>query len=68
MQLVTGRTMFDAGQEPWQDTPPFRASVFVVTHRPRDRPVRDGVVQSPQVLHLRHRLAPSPSNARSGRS
>jgi len=34
---VMGRRMFDFGEEPWGDTPPFRAPVFVVTHRPRDR-------------------------------
>jgi dihydrofolate reductase len=32
---VMGRRMFDGGKIPWGDTPPFRAPVFVVTHRPR---------------------------------
>ena len=32
---VMGRRMFDAGEVPWGDEPPFRAPVFVVTHRPR---------------------------------
>jgi dihydrofolate reductase len=32
---VMGRRMFDGGEIPWGDTPPFRAPVFVVTHRPR---------------------------------
>jgi dihydrofolate reductase len=32
---VMGRRMFDAGEVPWGDDPPFRAPVFVVTHRPR---------------------------------
>jgi dihydrofolate reductase len=32
--FVMGRTMFDVGVDPWGDEPPFRAPVFVVTHRP----------------------------------
>jgi dihydrofolate reductase len=32
---VMGRTMADGGEVPWGDEPPFRAPVFVVTHRPR---------------------------------
>ncbi|EOD58256.1 dihydrofolate reductase family protein [Amycolatopsis vancoresmycina] len=32
---VMGRRMFDAGEVPWGDEPPFRAPVFVVTHRAR---------------------------------
>ena len=39
---VMGRRMFDAGEIPWGDTPPFRAPVFVVTHRPREVLVRQG--------------------------
>lgn len=37
-----GRTMFDTGEEPWGDDPPFRAPVFVVTHRPREVLRRQG--------------------------
>jgi dihydrofolate reductase len=33
--FVMGRRMFDHGEEPWGDEPPFRRPVFVVTHRPR---------------------------------
>lgn len=33
---VMGRRMFDAGEVPWGDEPPFQAPVFVVTHRPRE--------------------------------
>jgi dihydrofolate reductase len=33
---VMGRRMFDAGEVPWGEEPPFRAPVFVVTHRPRE--------------------------------
>lgn len=33
---VMGRRMFDAGEIPWGEEPPFHAPVFVVTHRRRD--------------------------------
>src|ERR1700716_3094671 len=34
--VVVGRRMFDLGEEPWGDPPPFHNNpVFVVTHRPR---------------------------------
>lgn len=39
---VMGRRMFDGGEVPWGDTPPFRAPVFVVTHRPRETVVKKG--------------------------
>ena len=39
---VMGRRMFDGGEAPWGDEPPFRAPVFVVTHRPRETLVRKG--------------------------
>ena len=39
---VMGRRMFDAGEIPWGDNPPFRAPVFVVTHRPREVLERQG--------------------------
>ena len=39
---VMGRRMFDGGEIPWGDTPPFRAPVFVVTHRPREVLERHG--------------------------
>jgi dihydrofolate reductase len=39
---VMGRRMFDGGEEPWGDEPPFRAPVFVVTHRPREVLQREG--------------------------
>ena len=39
---VMGRRMADGGEEPWGDDPPFRAPVFVVTHRPRETLVREG--------------------------
>ncbi|WP_445148011.1 dihydrofolate reductase family protein [Baekduia sp. Peel2402] len=33
---VMGRRMFDAGEAPWGEEPPFNAPVFVVTHRSRE--------------------------------
>ncbi|GIH23967.1 deaminase reductase [Acrocarpospora phusangensis] len=39
---VMGRRMADGGEIPWGDEPPFRAPVFVVTHRSRDTLVRRG--------------------------
>jgi dihydrofolate reductase len=32
---VMGRSMFDLGERPWGDEPPFHTPVFVVTHRER---------------------------------
>lgn len=37
---VMGRRMFDSGEEPWGESPPFRAPVFVVTHRAREPLIR----------------------------
>jgi len=34
--------MADGGEVPWGDDPPFHASVFVVTHRPRETLTRKG--------------------------
>jgi dihydrofolate reductase len=39
---VMGRRMFDEGEVGWPDPPPFRAPVFVLTHRSRDPWVREG--------------------------
>ncbi|HEX6417994.1 MAG TPA: dihydrofolate reductase family protein [Acidimicrobiales bacterium] len=39
---VMGRRMFDGGEAPWGEEPPFRAPVFVVTHRPREVVERKG--------------------------
>ncbi|GIJ78543.1 Dihydrofolate reductase [Micromonospora phaseoli] len=39
---VMGRRMADGGEVPWGDEPPFRAPVFVVTHRPRPTLLRQG--------------------------
>ena len=39
---VMGRRMADGGEVPWGPDPPFRAPVFVVTHRPRPTLEREG--------------------------
>ncbi|MFF5176952.1 dihydrofolate reductase family protein [Micromonospora sp. NPDC000316] len=39
---VMGRRMADGGEVPWGEVPPFRAPVFVVTHRPRQPLLRGG--------------------------
>lgn len=39
---VMGRRMFDFGEEPWGDNPPFHAPVFVLTHRPRATVIKQG--------------------------
>ncbi len=40
--IVMGRRMFDHGEGPWGDEPPFHQPVFVLTHRPRDPLVKEG--------------------------
>jgi dihydrofolate reductase len=40
--IPMGRRMFDGGEGPWGANPPFRMPVFVVTHRARERLVKDG--------------------------
>jgi dihydrofolate reductase len=40
--VVMGRRMFDEGEDPWGDNPPFRMPVFVVTHEARERLVKEG--------------------------
>ncbi|MBA2569535.1 MAG: dihydrofolate reductase [Actinobacteria bacterium] len=40
--VVMGRRMFELGEEPWGDDPPFHAPVFVVTHRAREPLEREG--------------------------
>jgi dihydrofolate reductase len=39
---VMGRRMFDEGEVGWPENAPFRAPVFVVTHRGRDPWIRPG--------------------------
>lgn len=39
---ILGRRMFDEGEEPWGDNPPFHMPVFVVTHEAREKMVKEG--------------------------
>ena len=40
--VVIGRRMFNLGQDPWGDDPPFHMPVFVLTHNARDPLVKKG--------------------------
>ena len=40
--LVMGRRMFDLGVEAWGDNPVYHAPVFVLTHRPKEKVVKQG--------------------------
>jgi len=40
--VVMGRRMFDHGEGPWGDEPPFHKPVFVLTHRPREPLSKEG--------------------------
>jgi dihydrofolate reductase len=40
--IVMGRRMFDHGEGPWGEEPPFHKPVFVLTHRPREPLVKEG--------------------------
>jgi dihydrofolate reductase len=40
--VVLGRRMFDHGEEPWGDDPPFHDPVFVLTHEAREPLVKQG--------------------------
>ncbi len=40
--VIMGRRMFDGGEGPWGDEPPFHLPVFVVTHREREPLVKQG--------------------------
>ena len=39
---LMGRRMFDFAEQAWGANPPFHVPVFVLTHRPHDRLVKDG--------------------------
>ncbi|HEV8658046.1 MAG TPA: dihydrofolate reductase family protein [Thermoanaerobaculia bacterium] len=39
--FVMGRRMFEVGEKPWGNNPPFHLPVFVVTHRGRDTLVKE---------------------------
>jgi dihydrofolate reductase len=40
--VVMGRRMFDEGEEPWGDNPPYHMPVFVVTHQAKDTLIKEG--------------------------
>jgi dihydrofolate reductase len=40
--IIMGRQMFNTGEEPWGDTPPFHMPVFVLTHEPKEQLVKQG--------------------------
>lgn len=40
--VVMGRRMFNLGEEPWGDNPPFHMPVFVLTHEPRSKLIKEG--------------------------
>jgi dihydrofolate reductase len=40
--VVIGRRMFNLGEEPWGDDPPFHMPVFVLTHKPTEKVVKQG--------------------------
>ena len=40
--VITGRRMFDLGVEPWGENPVFHAPVFVLSHRPKEKVVKQG--------------------------
>jgi dihydrofolate reductase len=40
--VVMGKRMFGEGEEPWDDNPPFRMPVFVVTHDAREELIKEG--------------------------
>ena len=40
--VIMGRRMFDLGEGPWGDNPPFHNPVFVVTHRAQEPLVKEG--------------------------
>jgi dihydrofolate reductase len=40
--VVLGRRMFDHGEGPWGDDPPFHNPVFILTHEAREPLVKEG--------------------------
>ncbi len=56
LSAVMGGCMFDGGSLPWGDEPPFRAPVFVVTHRLAGRSWSE---QGKDLVHVRDRRGPA---------
>lgn len=40
--VIMGRHMFNLGEAPWGKNPPFHMPVFVLTHAPREKIVKEG--------------------------
>lgn len=40
--VIIGKRMFDLGEAPWGENPPFHMPVFVLTHEPRKMIVKEG--------------------------
>jgi dihydrofolate reductase len=40
--VIMGRWSFDIAEVAWGDTPPFHVPVFVLTHKPKEKLVKDG--------------------------
>jgi len=40
--VIMGRTMFETGEEPWGDEPPFHVPVFVLQHEPHEQIEKHG--------------------------
>ena len=40
--VVMGRRTFDLHEEPWGENPPFHVPCFVLTHREREKLIKDG--------------------------
>lgn len=40
--VIVGRRMFDEGEEPWGDEPPWHLPVLILTHRPRPAETKEG--------------------------
>jgi dihydrofolate reductase len=40
--VVMGRRMFDGGEGPWGENPPYHVPVFIVTHRARETVTKEG--------------------------
>ncbi len=40
--VIMGKQMFNTGEGPWGDNPPFHMPVFVLTHEPREKIIKQG--------------------------
>jgi dihydrofolate reductase len=40
--VIIGRRTFDVGEGPWGENPPFQVPCFILTHRPREKVVKQG--------------------------